>query len=164
MDCRFVYARDSLLAYSRWMADHEYPFLEKPDVLEFPNETWAAQDMRKADVFLYVSRHATSDIERSRFQDRADDFYRASLSKLVVTVRDEFVRQAVVLLLSHRFMHSAAASRVAWFQPRAVRRTASTRHRYASSRRRRSRSSAGLLFGLTAVAVLVFIVWLFGPR
>ena len=39
---RYAYGRASLLHYARWMADNEYPYLDKPEILEYPNETWAA--------------------------------------------------------------------------------------------------------------------------
>ena len=51
LDRMYAYARASLLSYARWMADHEYPFLEKPAILEYPTETWPAQDMRKSEIF-----------------------------------------------------------------------------------------------------------------
>ncbi len=55
----YAYARASLLHYARWMAEHEYPYLEKPEILEYPTETWAAQDMRKSEIFDYAARHTT---------------------------------------------------------------------------------------------------------
>jgi hypothetical protein len=57
-DCR--QAQAAFLAYARWMARHEYPFLDKPQSLEYPNETWAAQDLRKAVVFYWAARYADS--------------------------------------------------------------------------------------------------------
>jgi hypothetical protein len=106
LDCRYAYARASLLAYARWMADHEYPYLEKPAILEYPTETWAAQDMRKSEVFLHASRHATGD-ERTRFQERADFFYRASLDWLH-RFDTRTTARPVVLMLSNGFMHATA--------------------------------------------------------
>lgn len=55
------HAKESLLAYAEWMLQNEYPYLEKPDILEYPNETWAAQDLRKAVVFYHASRYAKPD-------------------------------------------------------------------------------------------------------
>ena len=37
LDRMYAYARASLLHYARWMADHEYPYLEKPEILEYPD-------------------------------------------------------------------------------------------------------------------------------
>ena len=55
----YSYARITLLRYADWMAEHEYPFLDKPEKLEFPTETWAAQDMRKVEVFQWAARHGS---------------------------------------------------------------------------------------------------------
>jgi hypothetical protein len=105
LDCRYAYARQSLLAYARWMADHEYPFLEKPAILEYPNETWAAQDMRKCEVFLHATRHALDD-DRPRFEERAVFFYRAALDGLYRFPTRTCARP-VVLMLALGFMYIA---------------------------------------------------------
>lgn len=47
-DYAFGYARASLLHYTRWMRQNEQPFLADTTQLEFPNDTWVAQDIRKA--------------------------------------------------------------------------------------------------------------------
>ena len=47
LDQMYAYARACLLHYANWMVDSEYPYLEKPEILEYPTETWAAQDMRR---------------------------------------------------------------------------------------------------------------------
>jgi hypothetical protein len=106
-DRMFAYARASLLHYARWMMEHEYPYLEKPEILEYPNETWAAQDMRKCDVLDLASRHA-SDAERPRFLERADFFFRSSTTTLTgMTTRS--LTRPLVLMLTHGYMH-------AWFR------------------------------------------------
>ena len=33
----YAYARASLLHYARWMADHEVPYLSRPERLEYPD-------------------------------------------------------------------------------------------------------------------------------
>jgi hypothetical protein len=72
-DDRYHYAQESLLQYARWMADHERPYLERRDELEFPTETWVAQELRKADVFLWAALQ-TDGSERDRFLERARFF------------------------------------------------------------------------------------------
>ena len=81
LDEIYVYGRESLLHYARWMAVHEYPYLDKPEKLEFPTETWAAQDIRKSDVFLLAALH-TSCEERQRFIDRGRFFHQHSIQAL----------------------------------------------------------------------------------
>jgi hypothetical protein len=73
-DQMWAYGRASLLHYAHWMADHERPYLDHPDGLEFPTETWAAQDIRKSDVFYFAAQHAEG-AERARFLERAEYFF-----------------------------------------------------------------------------------------
>lgn len=101
-DRMFAWARESLLHYARWMAVHEYPYLEKPEVLEFPTETWAAQDIRKSDVFHHAERHAASDEERARFRERAAFFFESSIRTLTASPTRTLARPVIVLLSSGR--------------------------------------------------------------
>ncbi|HTM05392.1 MAG TPA: hypothetical protein VL173_17910, partial [Vicinamibacterales bacterium] len=66
LDGMYAYGRDVLLHFARWMAQHERPYLDHPEMLEFPTETWAAQDVRKSEVFDAAAPHATGE-ERERF-------------------------------------------------------------------------------------------------
>jgi hypothetical protein len=108
IDGAYAYARASLLHYARWMADHEYPYLEKPEVLEYPTETWAAQDIRKSDVFCYAAQHASGD-ERPRFVERARFFFDASVSTLLKLETRTFARP-VILLLTNGLLHLGDAA------------------------------------------------------
>jgi hypothetical protein len=97
LDAMYAYARDSLLRYARWMADHERPYLERPEVLEFPNDTWVAQDIRKADVLAWAAQH-TSGAERERFFARARFFFDYSVNALSASPQRAFTRILVLLL------------------------------------------------------------------
>jgi hypothetical protein len=104
LDARYAYARAALLHYARWMAVHEYPYLEKPAILEYPTETWAAQDMRKSEVFHYAARHAAGE-ERSVFLERADFFFDYSVSTLLGVKTRTFTRP-IVLMLTNGYAHA----------------------------------------------------------
>jgi hypothetical protein len=52
LDSTFYHIRDILLHYADWMVEHEYPYLDIPEILEYPNVTWVAQDIRKAHIFF----------------------------------------------------------------------------------------------------------------
>jgi hypothetical protein len=52
LDSTFYHVRDILLHYAEWMVEHEYPYLDIPEILEYPNVTWVAQDIRKAHIFF----------------------------------------------------------------------------------------------------------------
>ena len=108
IDAAFAYARGSLLRYVRWMAANEYPYLDKPEILEFPTETWAAQDMRKAEVFWFAAAHAPA-ADRDRFVGRAHFFFDYSVSTLMQSATRALARP-LVLLLSNGFMHLAPDS------------------------------------------------------
>jgi hypothetical protein len=99
LDVSYAYARASLLHYARWMAEHEYPYLDRPEKLEFPTETWSAQDIRKSDVFCHAALHA-SGAERARFLERAAFFHRHSVDALSRAPTRTFARPVVVLLTS----------------------------------------------------------------
>ena len=86
------------------MADHEYPYLDRPEILEYPNETWAAQDMRKSDVFNFAARHAESET-RQRFLGRAEFFFRASVAMLTAAPTRRLARP-VTLMLTNGLMHA----------------------------------------------------------
>jgi hypothetical protein len=97
LDDRYAYARASLLHYARWMADHEYPYLDHPELLEYPTETWPAQDLRKSDVFDLATLHATGE-ERLRFRERAEFFYRTSIETLSKMPTRKLCRPVVLLM------------------------------------------------------------------
>lgn len=103
IDEPYAYARASLVHYARWMAANEYPYLEKPEILEYPTETWAAQDIRKSDVFSYAAQHVRGD-ERDQFLERAAYFFDASVSTLE-RLETRTLARPVVLLLSNGLMH-----------------------------------------------------------
>ena len=63
-----------MLHYARWMAGHERPYLDRPEILEFPTETWDAQDMRKSEVFDLAALHAASAFERAQFSSGRTTF------------------------------------------------------------------------------------------
>ena len=111
-DERWDYARAVILHYARWMADHEHLYLEQPDRLEFPTETWAAQDVRKSEVFDLAALYAATDLERRRFLDCAREFHRRALEMLAAMPTRTRTRP-VVLLLSYGFSRP-------WFEDRVL--------------------------------------------
>ncbi|MBY0456212.1 MAG: glycoside hydrolase family 127 protein [Gemmataceae bacterium] len=104
LDGMYAYARASLLHYARWMAAHEVPTLSRPEILEYPNETWAAQDMRKSEVFAFAAKHAAG-VEKAQFLDRARFFFADSVARLTAFETRTLARP-VVLLLSYGYRHA----------------------------------------------------------
>lgn len=104
LDEHYAYARASLLHYARWMAEHEIPYLDWPERLKMPTETWAAQDMRKSDVFKYAAKHATG-AERERFLERARFYFQYSVTTLE-GMKTRTLARPVIILLSYGFMQA----------------------------------------------------------
>jgi hypothetical protein len=104
LDDMYGYARASLLLYARWMARHERPYLDHPELLEYPTETWAAQDMRKSEVFLLASCHAADD-ERPALLERARFFFEYAVTALPA-MPTHTVARPIVLMLSHGYMYA----------------------------------------------------------
>jgi hypothetical protein len=103
-DAHWQYSRESLLYYARWMAAHEYPYLDKPEILEHPTETWAAQDMRKCEVFDLAAKYASDAVEREIFIERARFFFHCSVDTLSRSPTRTRTRP-VVLMLSYGYSH-----------------------------------------------------------
>jgi hypothetical protein len=76
----YDYARESLMRYVRWMAENEVLYLSKSESLDYPNESWPAQDLRKAMIFLSAARRA-NDSERDLLISRASYFIAQSLEQ-----------------------------------------------------------------------------------
>src|SRR6185295_12063772 len=94
-DRMYAYGRAALVHYARWMAEHEYPYLDKPERLEFPTETWAAQDIRKSEVFTCAAQFVDT-VDRSRFVERAEFFFDASLAALIDSPTRSLARPIVL--------------------------------------------------------------------
>ncbi|WP_147291782.1 hypothetical protein [Alteromonas aestuariivivens] len=69
-DSSYRYAVDALCHYARWMSENEYAYLDKPDILEFPNQTWSGQDLRKICVLRFAS-HYLPEAEASKAEAKA---------------------------------------------------------------------------------------------
>lgn len=65
-DGAYRYAFESFLHYAEWMRKNERPFLADPEQLEFPNDTWVAQDVRKAMLMFQAANYRTN---------KAQDYY-----------------------------------------------------------------------------------------
>jgi hypothetical protein len=72
LDGSHAYARASLLRWAGWMTEHEQPYFDHPEKMDYPTETWAAQDFRKANVLRLAAAHADEPL-RARLLQRGDE-------------------------------------------------------------------------------------------
>ncbi|MGS2721732.1 hypothetical protein [Paraglaciecola aestuariivivens] len=95
-DQDFYYCRDSLLNYADWMLEHEYPYLEKPDILEYPNETWTAQDLRKTHVLAAAEYYSPE--KKNHYMQKAEFFQQYVADKLSQAPTKTYTRILVLLM------------------------------------------------------------------
>jgi hypothetical protein len=95
---RFDYSRSALLHYADWMRAHERPYLEHPEQLEFPTETWAAQDVRKAAVLDFAARYAADSASQDAFERKAHYFADYAIGALQASPTRTLTRPIAVLL------------------------------------------------------------------
>jgi len=67
-----AYIRAALLHYGRWMASNESFYLDEPGSLEYPTETWAAQELRKGATLLMAAQYANRE-EGAHFRSRGTE-------------------------------------------------------------------------------------------
>ena len=98
VDDRYEYARAVLLRWARWMSANERPYLDHPEGLEYPTETWAAQDLRKAAVFEFAARYTQDEGDYASFLARADEFVDYGVTTLAAMPTGRLARPLVLLL------------------------------------------------------------------
>lgn len=96
LDTSFYYARDCLLNYANWMVEHEYMYLDKPAILEYPNDTWTAQDLRKATIF--AAAYYFSPLNRHTYLEKAEYFENEVASRLNSSKNKTYTRIMVLVL------------------------------------------------------------------
>lgn len=154
IDAHFEYARAVLLKYALWMAANERPYLDAPERLEFPTETWAAQDLRKAAVFEFAARHTSDERTRASFMARADSFVDYAIATLLQSPTGRLTRP-LVLLLAYGFQRPMAD--VAHAAPPAAL-GVQQRATFVPLRQRVKRRLALAGAGLSAAALVVIVM------
>jgi hypothetical protein len=104
LDGMFCYARESLLHYADWMRDHEVRFVEIFDKVEYPTETWPAQDLRKSYVFMFAAKYAEEPL-RPQFLDKAAYFFDHAIEDFMSFDTKTFARP-MILVMNHTAMHA----------------------------------------------------------
>jgi len=69
------------LHFAEWAAQHEVPYLQRPETIEEPTETWAAQDLRKSEVFDYAAQYVIGE-KKMQLRERARFFHEYAVNEL----------------------------------------------------------------------------------
>ena len=103
-DEMFCYARESLLHYAAWMRAHERCISTVFETVNYPTETWPAQDLRKNNIFLFAAKYAEEPL-RSEFLQKADYFFKKPFEDLCTFETRTFTRP-LILVMTNTLMPS----------------------------------------------------------
>lgn len=104
-DAMWAYAAESLAKYVRWMMKEESTYLSKPERLEYPTETWAAQDIKKCAALVLGIPYAMRD-EKAAIADKAFELLRAATSQLTSYATCTSTRPLVLIMQNlHHVSH-----------------------------------------------------------
>jgi hypothetical protein len=78
----YDYAAASLVRYAEWMEDNDLFYLDYPEQLQYPTETWAAQELRKGNVLFAASQYVDPAL-RERLQARGQAILARAWPKLM---------------------------------------------------------------------------------
>ena len=92
------YGVAALLHYANWMALNECLTLSRPELLQYPTETWAAQDMRKWQVLEHTSRYEADSIRQTSMREKADYFFNSICDTLAASATKSLCRPVVLIL------------------------------------------------------------------
>ena len=96
LDDDFYYARDAMLLYADWMMEYEQPYLEQVDKLEFPNITWAGQELRKVGIFYMANYYSPN--KSNMFIEKAAYFHNHIVTTLQNDANNDYTRILVLLM------------------------------------------------------------------
>jgi len=96
IDADYWYARHSFMHYLDWMLNHEKFYLSQPDQLEFPNDTWVAQDIRKANLFYWGWYFAEQ--TEPKFLEQATSFFQYIEETLSASKEKHYTRILAILM------------------------------------------------------------------
>lgn len=117
IDDDYWYARHCFMNYVQWMREHESFYLDDPAQLEFPNDTWCAQEIRKANLFCFGWYFAQE--AEPEYLSRAEQFYHYIEEKLSSSTEAEYTRVLALLMQNdgvRQKFRSRPRSEVTWVE------------------------------------------------
>jgi len=101
IDESFFYAQQTLIHYAQWMVKYEQPYLNTPEILEYPNHTWTAQDTRKANVLYMASYFSADNDMKKAFKVKADEIYHYVINTFKQEPTRDYTRILSILMQNH---------------------------------------------------------------
>ncbi|MHA7924497.1 MAG: hypothetical protein ACX936_04805 [Marinobacter sp.] len=107
-DETYRYALESFLRYAAWMRTNERPFLADPEQLEFPNDTWVAQDVRKAMLMFQAASYDTGNAEA--YHAKGQEWLDYVCDRLENSSEAEYARILIILMQNYGPQHLEPAT------------------------------------------------------
>ena len=105
IDESYLYTYEGFLKYAGWIKANERPFLQEPGQLEFANDTWVAQDIRKA-MLLFNAAELTKGAEAEGYQETARTWLEQTCRTLDNSPEKNFSRILIILAQNYGPQHS----------------------------------------------------------
>jgi hypothetical protein len=96
----------AFLHYVNWMIENEYLYLDKPEILEFPNQTWTAQDLRKVCIVSFAAPFLT-DPQNQKANDNLDAWLTGIIQRLS-NHSEASTTRVLCLLMQNAHIHDYA--------------------------------------------------------
>jgi len=98
LDRMYAYARWSLVRYACWMVEHERPYFDYPEQLQYPTEAWAAQELRKANVLRMAACYAEPETAEA-MRRRGDELAGRAWSDLLRFPTRHYTRAVAIMMI-----------------------------------------------------------------
>jgi hypothetical protein len=86
--------------YAHYIYTEEKPYLQKANLLDYPNATWVAQDIRKADILSFYASCCDDSIKAAVIE-KARYFFDYSCKNLLKQDAYQYTRMMAILLQNH---------------------------------------------------------------
>ncbi|PKI02358.1 hypothetical protein [Glaciecola sp. 33A] len=98
IDHDYASIKKSFLHYIEWIATQEQPYLDNHQKLEYPNDTWTAQDLRKIMVLKIALNYADLPHLKELMQQKVDSLTRYVENKLCNSNEKDFTRVIALVM------------------------------------------------------------------
>lgn len=99
LDTDYDYAKVTFIHYATWLFKNEKPYLENREKLVYPNDTWVAQDIRKAYILKCLEEYKNPE-ERKKISERRK-FFTSYVVNNILDKRNFTTRILAILLQSY---------------------------------------------------------------
>ena len=99
------YVRSCLSSLGAWMLQNERQYLDSPESLEFPTETWAAQELRKANCMISIGMMESSEALGTALLEKGKKHFSDAWERLLGFDSCRLTRPSAIILqqVPHRY-------------------------------------------------------------